>query len=185
MIFENMINCQLCRLCKDRKQIVWGVGNELSPKLMLIGEAPGEQEDEEGVPFVGLAGQKVDKILKYVGLERSDIYITNTNLCRPPNNRPPQADEIRSCNQRLIQEILDVNPSLIVCLGKTATMALTGVNEIKRLADYFPANPTIVSIGGKNFPIIVTYHPSYHLRNPVKAREITLPHWNMVKTYVN
>lgn len=184
MLFEKMTSCNLCRLCQTRTNIVWGSGNE-NTNLMLIGEGPGETEDKVGLPFQGKAGEKLNRILKYVGLSREEIYITNAVLCRPPNNRVPTPDEVQACNQRLIEEIQTIKPKLIVCLGRTAYTALTGIGDIKRVSDLFSDKPIPISVGDCKTSYIVTYHPSYHIRNPDVARQITLPHWNLVKSIIH
>jgi DNA polymerase len=101
---QRMTTCTDCKLCESRTQVVFGRGS-LKPSLMIVGEAPGRDEDVNGIPFIGQAGQKLNKMLAYAGIRRDDIYITNAVLCRPPNNRDPEQDELDACKDRLNQQI--------------------------------------------------------------------------------
>ena len=186
---QEMLDCASCDLCRERTQVVFGEGSA-NPLLMIVGEAPGEDEDIQGVPFVGKAGQKLDKILSYVGVSRDEIYITNSVLCRPPNNRNPRAEELDACKWRLDLQIQLLKPKLIILLGKIATQQMQG-NPIKgALSQFFPENLTQkdgwlhYKVGDHECLVIITYHPSYHLRSPERAYRTTLPHWTKVKKWV-
>ncbi len=151
-------NCTLCGLCKQRKQAVFGVGNESAPWL-FVGEGPGAEEDALGEPFVGQAGKLLDSMLTAIQIKRGrEVYIANVVKCRPPGNRTPTLDEAAACAPYLDRQIDLISPKLIVALGKTAATRLLG--EEKSLA----------SMRGKlhnyrGYPLIITYHPAYLLRN--------------------
>ncbi|POZ62339.1 uracil-DNA glycosylase [Chromobacterium alticapitis] len=156
--------CQRCRLCETRTQTVFGRGNPQA-RWMLIGEAPGEQEDKQGQPFVGRAGQLLDNMLAATGLDREqDVYIANVLKCRPPGNRNPAPDEIAACNGYLLQQIRHIQPALIVALGRFAAQTLLETED------------SIGRLRGKvhtyqGVPLVVSYHPAYLLRNlPDKAK---------------
>lgn len=162
-------SCQACRLHEGRTQTVFGVGNERA-HWMLVGEAPGENEDRLGEPFVGSAGQLLDRMLHALGLTRSaappeqQVYIANTLKCRPPRNRNPQPDELATCGAFLARQIELVQPRIILAMGRFAVQTLLGSDE------------AIGKLRGRvhryrDRPVIVTYHPAYLLRNPAdKAR---------------
>lgn len=158
---EVVKSCQLCELHQQRKMAVFGVGNQ-QPEVLIVGEGPGRQEDIQGEPFVGEAGQLLDEILYSIGLSRRQtIYITNIVKCRPPNNRVPTPDEIAQCMPYLERQIELAQPKLIVALGKTASTHLlqdeTSIGQLRqKLHDY------------KGIPLVVTYHPAYLLRNPLE-----------------
>lgn len=114
-----MLNCTRCKLYTSRRRVVPGEG-PLNARIMIIGEAPGEREDEEGRPFVGAAGQLLTKLLNTVGIRREEVYITNVVKCRPPNNRDPEPDEIEACRPYLVTQILMIRPQIIICLGSIA-----------------------------------------------------------------
>jgi len=154
--------CGACSLNTDcNKKLVWGEGNT-SSKIMFIGEGPGETEDEQGRPFVGVAGQLLDKMIKAMGLKREDVYITNVVKHRPPNNRVPTEDEAKTCSSNYLEkEIAEIKPKIIVTLGNTATAVLLKGNGPR----------TMSAAHGKVFTnltgikIIPTYHPAALLRN--------------------
>jgi DNA polymerase len=157
-------SCQACTLCQTRKQTVFGVGHPQA-SWMLVGEAPGEQEDRQGEPFVGRAGQVLDRMLHAVGLTRADapseqqVFIANVIKCRPPGNRNPQPEEVAQCEPFLQRQVQLVQPRLILAMGRFAVQALLKSTEpIGRLRgrvhDY------------QGVPLVVTYHPAYLLRNP-------------------
>lgn len=156
---EKIQGCQKCSLHAQRKQAVVGNGDQQA-NILIVGEAPGAEEDEQGLPFVGQSGQLLDHILAAIGRSRQhDIYIANVIKCRPPENRTPFKDEIRACQFYLEQQIQLLKPTLIVALGKTAGEYLLG-EPIKSMAN----------IRGKifqyfNTPLVITYHPSYLLRS--------------------
>jgi DNA polymerase len=155
--------CTACRLCEQRRQTVFGVGNE-SAHWMIVGEAPGEQEDRQGEPFVGKSGQLLDNMLRAIGLTRTpaeperQVYIANTIKCRPPGNRNPEADELAQCEPFLVRQIQLVQPKIILAMGRFAVQSLLRSSEpIGRLrgrVHHF-----------EGVPLIVTYHPAYLLRN--------------------
>lgn len=156
--------CQLCPLAKlGRAQVVFGVGNPHA-KLMFVGEGPGRDEDKQGEPFVGRAGKLLTKIIEAMGLSRSDVYISNTVKCRPPENRTPLPEESETCiNKILLHEIKIIQPAIICTLGATATKALLGPDtKISQIRGEF--------IPWKKSKIIPTYHPAYLLRNPDAKR---------------
>lgn len=154
--------CNLCQALCYRTQTVFGVGN-VKPRVVFFGEAPGADEDKQGEPFVGRAGQLLTKIIEACGWKREDVYILNTLKCRPPDNRTPAEDEIANCRPFWEQQLETLHPEFIVCLGAVAAQALL---------------ETTVSIGklrGKFHPyrdsqVVATYHPAYLLRNPDAKR---------------
>jgi uracil-DNA glycosylase family 4 len=156
-------DCKRCKLCEGRTNIVFGVGNP-DADLLFVGEGPGQEEDEQGVPFVGRAGQLLNKIITGgMGLSRDDVYIANIIKCRPPNNRNPEPDEIVACEPFLQQQIAIVKPKVIVTLGKLATQAL------------LRERATISKLRGnwleyQGVPVMPTFHPAYLLRNPADKR---------------
>ncbi|OAG27301.1 uracil-DNA glycosylase, partial [Thermodesulfatator autotrophicus] len=156
-------NCTRCKLHRTRKNIVLGEGPE-SASLMFIGEAPGKDEDEEGRPFVGRAGQLLDKMLETININRNEVYITNVVKCRPPGNRNPQPEEIEACLPYLSKQIKLVRPAIICTLGLIASQTV--------LATTSPLS----SLRGKiheldGIKVLVTYHPAYLLRYPPKKKE--------------
>jgi DNA polymerase len=161
---EAVRSCTACGLCKQRKQAVFGVGNESAPWL-FVGEGPGADEDEQGEPFVGQSGKLLDNMLAAIGIARGrEVYIANVVKCRPPGNRTPAAEEALACAPFLDRQIELIKPRLIVALGKVAAARLLGTeaslaSQRGRLHDY------------KGTPVVVTYHPSYLLRTlPEKAK---------------
>jgi DNA polymerase len=160
-------------LCKGRTNIVFGVGAPQA-KLMFVGEGPGRDEDLQGEPFVGAAGQLLNKMIAAMGLLRSDVYIANVVKCRPPNNRDPEPDEVAACEPFLKQQIAAVRPKVIVALGRHAAQTL--------LRDSTP----ITRMRGKwreyeRTPLMPTYHPAYLLRNPAEKR----PVWQDLQTVMS
>ncbi len=154
--------CRQCALHATRRQTVFGVGNRRAD-WMLIGEAPGEQEDLQGEPFVGRAGQLLNAMLAAIGLERDQVYIANVLKCRPPNNRDPQIEETACCEPYLVRQIELIGPRIILALGRHAAHSL--------LRTEMPLN----KLRGRRLnyhgiPLIVTYHPAYLLRNPIDKR---------------
>lgn len=118
-----MKDCVRCRLSEGRIQVVPGDGDPHAA-IVFVGEAPGQREDEQGLPFVGAAGQLLDDLLEYIGIKRSDVYITNIIKCRPPNNREPQADEIAACHDWLVAQIATIKPKVVCPLGRPAAQTL-------------------------------------------------------------
>jgi len=161
-IIEDIGDCRRCRLHQGRNKIVFGVGDEKSP-LVFVGEGPGADEDAQGIPFVGRAGQLLTQMIENtakregIPLQRSEVYICNVVKCRPPENRTPEADEMEICGQFLFRQLSTIRPRAICALGGTAARALTGHKE------------GVTKMRGKWFqwgeiPVMVTYHPSYLLR---------------------
>ncbi len=163
-IHRSIDGCRLCRLWEGRTQIVNSSGNPQA-KLMFIGEAPGADEDAQGKPFVGRAGQLLTKIIEAIGLDREEVFIGNINRCRPPGNRQPQADEAATCKPFLLREIAVIRPKVIVVLGNTAMQNLlevkTPIGKLRgNFQDYF------------GIRVMPTFHPAYLLRDPHKKREV-------------
>jgi DNA polymerase len=157
---QAVAGCRACGLCERRTNTVFGVGNRSAP-VTFIGEGPGADEDRRGEPFVGRAGQLLNRMLAAAGFKREQVYIANIVKCRPPNNRDPSADEAAACRAYLERQIAMVAPKLIVCLGRVPTGNLLGTTESVgrlrgRLHRYAPTDT----------PLLVTYHPSYYLRSP-------------------
>jgi len=157
--------CTRCKLCTlGRSQIVFGVGNAKA-RLMFVGEAPGEDEDKKGEPFVGRAGQLLTKIIEAIGMTRDQVYIANVIKCRPPGNRNPEPDEVASCEPFLFRQIDVIQPKVIVPLGKFAAQCLLKTMD------------PITRLRGRQFEyrgavLIPTFHPAYLLRNPSAKREV-------------
>ena len=158
-------DCTRCKLHGlGRKQIVFGVGNA-NADLMFVGEAPGADEDIQGIPFVGRAGQLLTKIIEAIGLTRDDVYIANVIKCRPPQNRNPEQDEVETCEPFLFQQIDIIKPKVIVALGtfaaRTLLRTLDPISRLRgRVYEYRGAK------------LIPTFHPAYLLRNPASKREV-------------
>ena len=161
-IVEDIGDCQRCRLHAGRNKIVFGVGNERS-SLVFVGEGPGADEDAQGIPFVGRAGQLLTQMIENtaskegIPLKRADVYICNVVKCRPPDNRTPEPDEMEICGQFLFRQLSVIRPKAICALGSTAVKALTGSRD------------GVTKMRGKwtkwrDIPLMVTYHPSYLLR---------------------
>lgn len=181
---QEMEGCTACDLCEGRTNMVFGEGNADRPILMILGEGPGKNEDLEGRPFVGQCGQKLDKMLEYAGLERGEVYITNAVLCRPPNNRNPLAKELDACRKRLLRHIKLVNPDILVVMGRMAMQALKGEPFKGALSQFFSIRFRDMTVGGQPGKYVVTYHPSYLLRNRKVAYPIMLKHWTDIKNEV-
>ena len=164
-IRSDLGECTRCKLhALGRRQIVFGAGNPHAD-LMFVGEAPGADEDEQGVPFIGRAGQLLTKIIEAIGLSRDDVYIANVIKCRPPGNRNPEPDEIAECEPFLIRQIESVKPKVIVALGTFAAQALLRTDApISKLRgtfhDYHGAR------------LLPTFHPAYLLRSPERKRDV-------------
>ncbi len=161
-LFNSYKDCTKCELHKSRSQVVFGDGNPDSP-LVFVGEAPGEEEDIQGKPFVGKAGKYLNKKIEEVlGLKREEVYITNVCKCRPPNNRKPVATEIAACFPYLKKELEIIKPKVICCLGATAGEGILGkkisITKMRGTVHPYPYNPKI--------KVFLTFHPAYILRNP-------------------
>jgi len=162
---ERVAACTRCELHATRTQTVFGVGDR-SARWMFIGEAPGADEDRQGEPFVGRAGQLLTSMLKAMGLARENVYIANMLKCRPPGNRDPRPDEARSCRAYLERQVELVSPTLIVAVGRIAAQNLLGTDtSLARLRGQ------LHSLGKKGWPVLVTYHPAYLLRSPGEKRK--------------
>ncbi|HEV8335089.1 MAG TPA: uracil-DNA glycosylase [Candidatus Polarisedimenticolia bacterium] len=158
-------DCTRCRLCEKRTHLVFGVGNPRA-RLMFVGEGPGYEEDRQGIPFVGRAGQLLNRIVEAMGLRREEVYIANVVKCRPPENRTPLPDEMATCSPFLLRQIEAIRPQVVVALGGVAVQNLLGSSApISRLRGEF-----------RNLPdgtlVMPTFHPAYLLRNPEKKKEV-------------
>ncbi len=174
VIREDLGDCTRCKLHKGRTNLVFGVGNPHA-ELMFVGEGPGADEDAQGEPFVGRAGQLLNNMIKAMGLRREDVYIANVVKCRPPGNRTPEPDECETCSPFLMRQIAAIKPKVVVALGATAAKNLLAMNsslgELRgRFYDFKPA-------GIRSDPawpgarLAVTYHPAYLLRDPRQKGE--------------
>lgn len=157
-------SCQKCSLCETRTNTVFGAGDE-NAKLVFVGEAPGADEDKQGVPFVGRAGQKLTQIIEAMGLSRSEVYIANVLKCRPPGNRNPLPEEIQKCEPYLMAQLQFIEPKVICALGGFAAQTLlrtdTGISRLRgRFHTY------------QGIRLMPTYHPAYLLRNPKAKRDV-------------
>jgi uracil-DNA glycosylase len=172
-IAARVAECQRCGLCKTRTNTVPGQGNP-HPELMFIGEGPGADEDEQGLAFVGRAGQLLTKIIEAMGFTRDEVFIGNIVKCRPPDNRVPEDDEMESCIPYLKEQIAVLKPKVIVCLGATAVKGLFG-----------PDMPGITKLRGQwqtfeGIDVMPTLHPAYLLRNPPVKKDL----WEDMKVVV-
>jgi DNA polymerase len=153
-------NCNKCKLCSKRKNIVFGVGNE-NTDIMFIGEGPGADEDEQGIPFVGKAGQLMNKAFEAIGIDRDSVYIANIVKCRPPNNRDPENDEINGCMNYLRNQVMIIKPKIIVLLGRISLQNILG-QEYKITASRGKW------IEKKGILYMPTWHPAALLRDETK-----------------
>lgn len=159
-------NCTLCALCETRTQTVFGSGNPKSDWL-LVGEGPGQHEDEQGKPFVGKAGLLLTEMLRAMGMEREDVFITNIVKCRPPNNRDPSVNEIEACKNYLQRQQAFIKPKVILAIGRIAAQTLLNTDA------------PLAKLRGKlhsldNTPVVVVYHPAYLLRSLPEKRKAWL-----------
>ena len=151
-------DCQRCKLAGGRKTIVFGEGNPHA-ELVFVGEGPGADEDEQGLPFVGRAGQLLNRMIQVIGMKRKEVYICNVVKCRPPGNRTPEKDEIETCSPFLFRQLEAISPRLICCLGAPAVKTILGIKEgITRIHGQFYDFATSKALA--------TVHPAYVLRNP-------------------
>lgn len=163
LIREDLGDCTRCRLHQGRTNLVFGVGN-VNAELMFVGEGPGADEDAQGEPFVGRAGQLLNNMISAMGLKREDVYIANVVKCRPPGNRTPEKDECDVCSPFLLRQIDVVRPKVIVALGAVAAKNLLAMND------------SMANLRGRwydfrNSKLLVTYHPAYLLRDPRQKKE--------------
>jgi DNA polymerase len=163
-IRDDLGDCRRCRLCDQRTLIVFGVGDPRAA-LMFIGEGPGADEDRQGEPFVGRAGQLLNRIIESIGLTRGQVYIANVVKCRPPENRTPLPDEVATCSPFLFRQVRAIAPRVIVCLGAPAAQTVLGTSAtISRLRGAFHDLEGI--------KVMPTFHPAYLLRNPAAKKEV-------------
>jgi uracil-DNA glycosylase len=162
LISKDIGDCKRCRLCEQRNKIVFGSGNPASP-LVFVGEGPGADEDAQGLPFIGRAGQLLTQMIENtaskegIPISRPDVYICNVVKCRPPENRTPQPDEMEICGQFLFRQLMTIKPKAIVALGSTAAKALLNSKDgVTRMRGNWHK--------WHDIPVMVTYHPSYLLR---------------------
>ena len=161
---ERVADCRLCELCETRTQTVFGVGNE-GASWMIVGEAPGAEEDRRGEPFVGRAGKLLDEMLRAIGQSRESVFIANILKCRPPQNRDPRPAEAAACRPYLERQVALVAPDIIVAVGRIAAQNLLGSDE------------PVGRLRGRRHefgdtPLVVTYHPAYLLRSPAQKRKV-------------
>lgn len=167
--------CTLCGLCGTRTQTVFGAGSKTA-EWMIVGEAPGQGEDQQGLPFVGTTGLLLTEMLRAIGLSREEVFITNSLKCAPPDNRDPQPEEVSSCNAYLQRQIALVKPKIILALGRFSAQILLGTDQ------------PIGHLRGKvhalnNTPVIVVYHPAYLLSSPAEKAKAWLDLQLAVQTY--
>ncbi len=167
---DKVLQCTLCKeLCRTRKSVVFGSGNPQAA-LMFVGEAPGHDEDVQGLPFVGAAGQLLTKIIEAIGFSREEVFIANVLKCRPPQNRPPKPEEIDNCRPFLENQIEMIRPKIICALGTFAAQTLLQTEDpISRLRGKFTGYPGQAASG---IQVMCTYHPAYLLRNPSEKRKV-------------
>jgi DNA polymerase len=176
LIRDDLGDCTRCKLHQQgRKQIVFGVGNPCA-ELMFVGEGPGADEDAQGEPFVGRAGQLLNNMIKAMGLGREDVYIANVVKCRPPGNRTPERDECDTCSPFLMRQIAVIQPKVIVALGAVAAKNLLAINapmaELRgRFYDFMPAGARSSDPLWQGAKLAVTYHPAFLLRDPRQKGE--------------
>ena len=176
LIREDLGDCTRCKLHKQgRKQIVFGVGNPRA-ELMFVGEGPGADEDAQGEPFVGRAGQLLNNMIKAMGLRREDVYIANVVKCRPPGNRTPERDECETCSPFLMRQIAVIKPKVIVALGAVSAKNLLAINapmsELRgRFYDFIPSGVRSSDSSWQGSKLAVTYHPAFLLRDPRQKGE--------------
>jgi len=177
LLEKDVAGCRLCGLCETRTQTVFGSGNR-QPDWLLIGEAPGQSEDQQGLPFVGTAGQLLTEMLRACGLSRDEVFITNILKCRPPNNRDPKPEEQAQCHQYLQRQLALLQPKIILAVGRIAAQALLNTDE------------PLAKLRGKvhqlgSTPLIVIYHPAYLLRSLMEKRKAWMDLQFAIHTYNN
>jgi DNA polymerase len=176
LIREDLGDCTRCKLHQQgRKQIVFGVGNPRAD-LMFVGEGPGADEDTQGEPFVGRAGQLLNNMIKAMGIRREDVYIANIVKCRPPGNRTPERDECETCSPFLMRQIAVIKPKVVVALGAVAAKNLLAINapmsELRgRFYDFMPSFAQSNDPSWQGTKLAVTYHPAFLLRDPRQKGE--------------
>jgi DNA polymerase len=167
-VFREASVCTKCRLSETRTKVVFGAGNA-DADLMFVGEAPGAEEDRQGLPFVGRAGGLLNQLLEGIGLSRDDVMIANVLKCRPPGNRDPQPDEIETCRPYLEQQVQLIRPRVIATLGNFATKLLTGnptgITKVR-------GAPQVHDLGGRTVFVLPLFHPAAALRTPALAETL-------------
>ena len=165
LLRETVLRCRQCDLHQTRTQAVFGVGNQRA-QWMVVGEAPGADEDKQGEPFVGRAGQLLNNMLYAIGLKRDEVYIANVLKCRPPNNRDPKPEEVACCEGYLKRQVALIKPKIILAVGRIAAHNLlktdTSLTKLRNKTFYY---------GDTETPLVVTYHPAYLLRSPGEKRK--------------
>jgi uracil-DNA glycosylase len=163
-IREDIGECTRCKLHKGRNKIVFGDGNP-NARLVFVGEAPGADEDKQGIPFVGRAGKLLTQMIEAMGLQRQNVYICNVVKCRPPENRKPEDDEVSTCSPYLLRQLDVIEPKVLVCLGAVAAQTLLGTNRgISQFRGEW--------MDWHGHKLMATYHPAYLLRNPAAKSEV-------------
>lgn len=174
-IEERIKICKLCRLHKYRKNAVPGEGS-YNAEIMIIGEAPGEEEDKQGRPFVGKAGKVLNKMIEEIGLKREEIYITNVVKCRPPENREPMEDEASICIENYLKRQIElINPKIILLLGSVAAKHVLGAKNISQIRGKLMIK--------ENRFFFATYHPAVALYNPAKEEDLKKDFENFMKEF--
>ncbi|HEY2121286.1 MAG TPA: uracil-DNA glycosylase [Candidatus Acidoferrum sp.] len=163
-IREDIGDCTRCKLHKGRNKIVFGDGNPKA-RLVFVGEAPGADEDKQGIPFVGRAGKLLTQMIEAMGLQRQDVYICNVVKCRPPDNRKPEDDEVSTCSPYLLRQLDVIEPKVLVCLGAVAAQTLLATN---RGISHFRGE----WMDWHGHKLMATYHPAYLLRNPAAKADV-------------
>lgn len=156
-------NCEACGLCKSRKRTVPGAG-PVNARLVIVGEGPGQHEDEQGLPFVGPSGQLLTDVLRLLEHERSEVFVTNIVKCRPPGNRNPLPDEIASCRPFLIEQLESIEPTCVLALGKVAANVLTYPSGFDSMLPLRLLRKYTQRMRDLDLPVVCTYHPAYVLR---------------------
>jgi DNA polymerase len=164
IIRDEIGDCRRCKLAPSRTNIVFGSGNP-EAELVFVGEAPGYDEDQQGLPFVGRAGQLLTKIIESINLKREEVYICNVLKCRPPENRNPEPDEVVACNPFLKKQLATIRPRIVCCLGKFAAQTV-----LQTAAPISALRGKFSDMDGMR--VIATFHPAYLLRSPEKKREV-------------
>ncbi len=169
---SQVVNCKKCKLCETRTRTVFGQGSA-NARLVFVGEAPGYEEDQQGLAFVGRAGQLLTKMIIAMGLKREDVFICNVLKCRPPNNRTPASDEIAACSAYLFEQLQIIQPEIVCALGAPAAQTLLGTKEAigrlrGRFHDFYTSGATMI---GDPVPLMPTYHPAYLLRSPGEKKK--------------
>ena len=165
LLEHTVSQCVQCELHVTRKNTVFGVG-DANADWMFVGEAPGAEEDRQGLPFVGRAGQLLTAMLAAIDLHREQVYIANVLKCRPPNNRDPLGEEVKQCEPYLHQQVEQIKPKIIFALGRFAAQSL-----LKTTRPISKLRGEVFSYADTGIPLIVTYHPAYLLRNPIDKRK--------------